>query len=285
MKRIKLITLLALFVTISFYSFGQLSERVNSNSSFKYGTRPVQGNFGFYIGANIQDVKDLGNRWKLRDSDTARIKNLLPLVLLRYYISDNDVLRFGINSKRQNIRIAGDLFKPATQGDITELKVQRTSSLFFINPGIEHHFLKSNIADVYLGASIPVGYVTEKQTDYVKATVDYSSSIMSRKALSYGFQGFMGIQAFIADLPMSIGLEIGVAALVENGKKWKVEYKQVVGGVPSSETYYAVNLDPEDRINPSTSLPVITSAYDRLSAKTSSIDGMARLTICYYFAN
>jgi len=292
MKKIKLITLLVFLVSFSLSSFGQLSERVNSNSTFKYGTRPVAGNLAIFIGANMQDYKDLQNRWNWDAKHPMdSVKNILPLVSIRYYLSDENVFRFGINSRRQNIKIVGDIFKPELSDSLTEVKYQRTTSKIYINPGIEHHFIKSNLADVYLGASIPIGLVTEKQFDYAKGNGSYTSITKSRKSLSYGFEGFVGIQAFIADLPLSIGVELGSTALVIGGKKWKVEYKNVVsGGTSTSETYYIINLDDADKLDKSNptelafSNTISTSEYKKLKAKTSSIDGMARITLSYYFA-
>jgi hypothetical protein len=288
MKKIKLITLSVFLISISYFSYGQLSERVNSNSSFKIGTRPVQGNLGIFIGLNRQDFNDLANRWSFdnKKQPMDSVKNFLPIISLRYYISDDNAVRFGINSRRSNLKIKGTFSERPDK--LTELEYQRAKSYFYINPGFEHHFLKSNLADVYLGASIPIGVVSEKHDDFLKGGSDYSSRTASRLSISYGAELFFGIQAFIADLPLSIGLEVGTSALVISGKKWKVEYKNVStsGGTTTttSETYYTLNLASDDIID--TSSPIysyVNSNYKSLKAKSSTIDGMARITLCYYF--
>jgi len=292
MKKIKLITLSIFLISFSNWSFGQLSERVNSNSSFKLGTRPVEGNLGLFIGVNIQDFKDLENRWNLNSKhsiDSTKIQNVLPVISLRYYISDNNALRIGITTRRSNLKIVGSFNDPDQRPDkLTDLKFQKTKSDLYLNPGYEHHFLKSNLADVYFAATIPLGFVTEKYTEYLSGTSDYVSYVRSRVSLAYGMEAFFGIQAFIADLPLSIGFEVGTSALVTSGKKWKVDYKSVISGTSTSETYYTLDLSTDDQNVISSSASsgissVIYSDYKDLKAKSASINGMARVTLCYYF--
>jgi len=291
MKKNLLISLSAFLIFVSFNSFGQLSERVNSNSSFKFGTRPLEGNLGIFIGLNRQDFNDLANRWNIDNSKQPidSIKNFLPVISLKYYISDDNAIRFGINSRRTNMKISGKFLNPDDRPDkLSEMEYQRSKSFFYVNPGYEHHFLKSNLADVYFAACIPLGMVSEKRDNYLKGSSDYTSDVMTRRSISYGGELFFGIQAFVADLPISIGLEVGTSALVIMGKKWKVEHKEVVtsGGTTTStnQTYYTQDLSTDDlsRVDASF-LPYVNSDFSSLKAKTSTIDGMARITLCYYF--
>jgi len=116
-------------------------------------------------------------------------------------------------------------------------------------------------------------------------TIDYSSFERSRFGFAYGFEGFFGVQAFVADLPLSIGLELGSSALGKLGKKWKVKSNTVVGGVATNQTYYTLNLDNNDKIDPASLVGALTQTNDfsKLNAKSFNVDGMARLTVSYYF--
>jgi len=270
-------------------SYAQLSDRVNSPSTFKIGTRPVAGNWGLVFAPSYQDFKDIINR--IDGDDSTETKNVLPVIALRMYNSDNLVLRIGIRSKSHNLKISGTLVSPPAGGSyITELKYQRRDAELYITPGAEYHFAKSNILDVYLGACIPLGYYKENQTDYMRMsdmTSAYQSIERKRLGFAYGFEGFFGVQAFVADLPFSIGLELGSTALGKLGKKWKVDSYNVAGGTATTQSYYTVNLDADDVIDPAffatTGTTIDSHAYSKLTAKSFNIDGMARLTLSYYF--
>ena len=272
------------------FTFAQLSDRVNSPSTFKIGTRPVAGNWGIVFAPSYQDFKDIVNR--IDGNDTTNVKNVLPVIALRIYSSDNLVFRIGLRSKSSNLKIAGTVVPPVGAINyISELKFQRRNAEFYITPGAEYHFSKSNILDVYVGACIPLGYFKENQTDYMRetgGTPTYSSYERNRFGLAYGFEGFFGIQSYIADLPLSIGLEVGSTALGKLGKKWKVDSYQVVGGIVTNQSFYTLNLDEDDKL-PTTLLGntvadyVSGQAYSKLTAKSFYVDGMARLTLSYYF--
>jgi len=269
------------------FTFAQLSDRVNSPSTFKIGTRPVAGNWGLLFAPTYQDFSDMINR--IDGKDSTNVANVLPIIALRMYHSDNVVYRIGIRSKSNDLKISGTVVPPTGGGSyVTDLKYQRRHAELYLTPGMEYHFSKSNILDIYLGASIPLGYYKENQTDYMKRsdqTIDYSSFERSRFGFAYGFEGFFGVQAFVADLPLSIGLELGTSALGKLGKKWKVKSNTVVGGVATNQTYYTLNLDNNDQIDPASLVGALTQTNDfsKLNAKSFNVDGMARLTVSYYF--
>ncbi len=268
------------------FTYAQLSDRVNSPSTFKIGTRPVAGNWGVVFAPTLQDFSDISSRIDGKDSTNSA--NVLPIIALRMYKSDNLVLRIGIRSKTKNLKIGGTVLAPTTGGNyITELKYQRRNAELYITPGAEYHFSKSNILDVYVGACIPLGYFKENQTDYMREsdlTGFYSSVERKRFGLAYGFEGFIGIQAFVADLPFSIGLELGSTGLGKLGKKWKVDSYSVAGGVATTQSYYTTNLDANDVIDPTiVGAAVQVEQFSKLTAKSFYVDGMARLTLSYYF--
>jgi hypothetical protein len=268
------------------FTFAQLSDRVNSPSTFKIGTRPVAGNWCLVFAPSYQDIKDLKSR--IDGNDSTEVKNSLPVIALRMYSSDNNVWRIGLRSMQKNLLFSGNLDPSlAANGGISEYKFQRKQSEFYITPGIEHHFAKSNILDIYVGACIPLGYKKDNNTDYMKSTSDYDSYEKSRFALAYGFEGFFGVQAFVADLPLSIGLELGTTALGVVGKKWKVAHSSSVGGTVTNQTYYQVYKDDSDALTAADQIiynNVLTPLqFSKLKAKSFTTDGMARLTISYYF--
>ena len=268
------------------FSFAQLSDRVNSPSTFKIGTRPVAGNWGVTFAPTFQDFSDIANR--IDGNDTTNVKNVLPIIAIRMYKSDNFVVRIGIRSKTSNLKISGTVVPPIVgTGYLTDLKYQRRNAEFYLTPGAEYHFSKSNILDVYLGACIPLGYFKENETDYMRMsdlTTDYTSKERKRFGLAYGFEGFVGIQAFVADLPFSIGLELGTVGLGKTGKKWKVDSYSVTGGVVTTQSYYTLNLDDNDKIDPTVVGGLVQiENFTKLTAKSFYVDGMARITLSYYF--
>lgn len=268
------------------FTYAQLSDRVNSPSTFKIGTRPVTGNWGIVFAPSYQDFKDIINR--IDGNDSTETKNVLPVIALRMYKSDNMVWRIGLRSKSHNLKVSGTVLVPTgATSYVTELKYQRRDAELYLTPGAEYHFAKSNILDVYLGACIPLGYYKENQTDYMRMsdqTVAYQSIERKRFGFAYGFEGFFGVQAFVADLPFSIGLELGSTALGKLGKKWKVDSYTVAGGTATTQSYYTLNLDDNDQIDPTVVGGLVQSeAFSKLTAKSFNVDGMARLTLSYYF--
>lgn len=245
--------------------YSQLSDRVNSPSTFKVGTRPVAGNMGLYFGLAYNEVE----YWFDHDLDYTG----LPIISLKYYMSDANVLRIGIQTSRTTEKAVGTVDPLVDGTTLTEKNFVDINTKFLFSPGIEHHFTSSNILDVYVGALLPIGFRSEEYTDDEVYTLgNYSKYTRSLFSLTYGYEVFVGVQAFVADLPLAVGLDFGVAGLGHLKTKYKHEVQQKLGAITSNQTYYTPDAD----------FPGGTK-YKELSASDSKFQGNIRLTLAYFF--
>ena len=65
-----------------------------------------------------------------------------------------------------------------------------------------------------------------------------------RKSLCVGLEAFIGLQAFIADLPVSVGFEYGLSGMFHTGQKVKTEVYDAVNN--TTQTTYQLLGDPTD---------------------------------------
>lgn len=269
MKLLKVISFATLFVTTASISFAQLSDRQNNPGKFKIGTRPVAGNLGVMIGGSMSDLQAAFG------GDST--KNTLPLLVFKYYKKDDMVWRLGLKINKKSKVRAGSA-DTSLLSNITRRDSSSMSSEFLLYPGIEKHFLNSNIFDAYLTASIPLGFLretAEDNTDYVNPitlTNDYTRHSMSKFSFAYGIEASFGIQAFIADLPLALGLEMGLSGIGYRGEKFKNEDESSVANVSTSQTYYTYKDDP------------MNVRYKKLKSNSYEMKGTVRLTLSYYFA-
>ena len=98
-----------------------------------------------------------------------------------------------------------------------------------------------------------------------------SSSTTTKRAFVIGIGAFIGIQAFIADLPLALGAEFGVSSRFDTGVKYKT-VNEVTGN--DTQTYYSSAIE---------NLPGENVDYDSLKARTGEIGGQFRFTLTYYF--
>jgi hypothetical protein len=262
MKKLQYFVLITLIVG-STNVFAQLSDRVNSPSTFKVGTRPVMGNLGLYFGVSYNDIQD----WI--DSDMEYTG--LPIVSLKYYSTDNNVWRIGFQSSTANKVLKGTI-EGNLAGDMVEQKLVDNTSKLTFSPGYEHHFTSSNILDVYVGTLIPIGW--DRQKWVVNETYnnsDYNNYSRMRTSITYGLEVFVGVQAFIADLPLALGLDFGAAALGHLNDKYKHQESTKVGASTTDQTYYTVD---------DTGVGI---QYLTLNQRDYQLEGNIRFTITYFF--
>ena len=153
---------------------------------------------------------------------------------------------------------------------------------FRVSPGIAYHFSPKNILDVYVGATIPLGvdamnsvYETE---NYQVVTNDATGTHSLQKyevkdnynynSFTIGLGAFIGLQAFVADLPLSLGFEYGLTGMLRTNDKW---YHEVADGEGNSQTYYTRDGD--------------YLHFDQLTNKSKYMGTDLRFTITYYFNN
>jgi len=254
-----------LFCSTNVYS--QLSDRVSSPSTFKVGTRPVMGNYGLFFGLAYNELE----YWFDNDLEY----NGLPIVSLKYYKTDNNVWRIGFQTSTTNEIEKGKVDPLVNGGTLIEKKLIDNSSRFTFYPGFERHFTSSNILDVYMGWLIPVGWDRERLVDEKSYNnSNYDNYSRTRTSLTYGFEGFVGVQAFVADLPLALGIDFGAAAMGHVFDRYKHEYSSKVGATVVDQVFYTV----DETIG-------IGTQYESLSRRDFQLQGNVRLTITYFFKN
>ena len=183
----------------------QITTGESSAQVVRTGNRAESGNFGLYLGATTDMFKNLMN------ADQAELK-ALPLINFKYMINDNVEARLGLEwwtvSTGENE--AGE----NSEGDYeTEYKHKVTSKYFY--PGIAYHFSNNNLLDVYVGAELPIGWeatIEKNFADYDGKDFDYDTKSVERD-FNIGLGAFVGLQAYVANLPLAIGVEYGISSL------------------------------------------------------------------------
>ena len=263
-KHFPLIVLL--FFGLSLTGYSQLSDRVNSPSTFKVGTRPVQGNLGLYFGLAYNEIE----YWFDHDLDYTG----LPIISVKYYMTDNNVIRIGIQTSRTSEKAKGTVDPLVDGSNLTEKNHVDVNSKFLFSPGYEHHFTSSNILDVYVGGLLPLGWRSEELVNDVSYTGgNYSHYTRSLLSFTYGYEVFVGVQAFVADLPLAVGLDFGVAGLGHLKTKYTHVVSSKVGAVATNQTFYTLDSDPLAG----------GTLYKDLNSSDSKFQGNIRLTLTYYF--
>lgn len=139
-----------------------------------------------------------------------------------------------------------------------------TTNRFY--PGVAYHFSPNNILDIYGGAELLFGWNKEK--DQVLYDDKYSGGAGSMTSTQFGGGLFIGLQAFIADLPVAVGIEYGFHGYGNHGLKYKQETED--GDV------YQINPDMFKNIN-------VEGGAKKMGASTSNFGQQVRFTISYYF--
>lgn len=278
MKYIRLTACLCIINFFAIGAFAQLSDRVNNPSKFKTGTRPIAGNMGFYLGISTEDIKTWTAKEDTATNDSAstaeEIKSIIPLVSLKFYIKDDLVFRVGVKASKEKTVRDGEI-DPAVNGAgglTSKTDINVTSETYF-SPGIEKHFLNSNLLDAYVVGTLPIGYIKEKVVDsWHNDLNDFQENTMTKNSLAYGLEGHIGLQAFIADLPLALGLELGLSGIGYRGEKHKNVVSSSIGGVKTDQKYYTLKDDPQN------------TKYSNLKSNSFDTNGSIRLTLSYYFS-
>lgn len=182
----KKLSLILFFLCVgSMISQAQISTGESSANVIRVGNRAQKGDFGLYLGATSTMFKDLTSVDDFK---------ALPLINLKYMYSDKVEARLGIEWWRKSDSKEVDNYKESTS---------ESSMLFY--PGIAYHFSKSNILDVYVGGELPFGWGTNGY--------EYGDEDESASNFNIGLGAFIGLQAYVCNLPIAVGLEYGVSTM------------------------------------------------------------------------
>jgi hypothetical protein len=190
------------------------------------------------------------------------------------YKSSSLAFRAGIKLYKESESASGDLIDLLTDTDNGSYEYKQNDREYIIAPGIEKHFNASNIFDVYTGLDLFVGFgkYTEIQNQ-TYANDDFDNYKLSSTNLVLGVGPVVGVSVFIAQLPVSLGLEYGVNIKYSTEGKDHYETESRVGGVTSSQDYYTSN--------------VIPGTYSKLKQSSMGINTNenVRIVLNIYFGN
>jgi hypothetical protein len=241
-------------------SFAQLSQRTNDPSNFKFGTRPQAGDWGL----NLQLYAAGGSNFTNYFQD-------VPIVNLQYYKDADLAFRFGIRASKHKTVFKGesneDMYNP---NGLSEIKYKSSAREYMVYVGAEKHFSMTNILDVYTGAQIPLGFSGNTIKNKISYTNgDEGKTITRSNSFIYGVECFVGLQAFIADLPIAVGAEWGLAGY---GKLFDRTYNYSEYTGMDTQEYYTTNADASG------------TEYTKLHSRKFDMDNMVRFRISYYFS-
>lgn len=262
--KFKQLLLTCLMVGMFLSSFAQLSKRSNDPSNFKFGTRPQNGDWGVNMQLYAVGGNSFNNYFKS-----------LPIINVQHYIADDKAIRFGVRASKAKTLFTGestaelDTLNTLLNGDLAKQKNRQSTREYMFYLGLEKHFAPTNLLDVYVGAQGSLGFssdVNQSKIDYL--TAGRKNYTMSRSnSLIYGLEAFIGLQAFVADLPVAVGIEWGLAGY---GKLFNKTFNSIETETKTTE-YYTTDSDPA------------TLYYSKLSSRKYDLDNMVRFRISYYF--
>lgn len=165
----------------------QITTGENSSKVIRTGNRAQAGNFGIYFGGTTDMFRNLGNGGPDKFS-------CLPLINLKYMKTDQLEYRLGF-----------EWWKKSESNDNGDVETSSSESSFLFYPGVAYHFSRNNLLDVYVGGELPFGFGS--------MGVEYDDEDSSASQFKVGLGAFIGLQAYIANLPLAVGLEYGVSTL------------------------------------------------------------------------
>lgn len=265
----KFVPLILFVLTVSGISHAQITTRENDSTSYKIGARPVKGTKGVAVGVNLNDTT----------YSNFSIGGQGIMIIGKYHLTDRTVLRgsFRFNKDAKTTR------GMEIDTSITNIGGQLVHDLKFssreygIMPGIERHFHPSNIFDIYVGAEALIGF----RRKVAVINKDYTSDVYSHEKRTTpetltGLSGIVGLNFFVADLPLSIGLEYNFLTIWSfGGKTHVIRETKDPAGVVNSDDYYTQEKDAED--NPD------DFAYTKLKRNSVTSNDSFRIMLNFYF--
>lgn len=279
MKKILFSALMACFALTA---SAQISEGAPSAKKYTTGNRPLKGAFGLYVGAETNLFQDMPNTGF----------HVLPIVNLKYMASDNFEIRLGMKfwKQRETLAFGNNSGEDAVTGaNFVEEKYSAKGVIADnqFRPGFAYHFTKSNLLDVYAGIEGIIGW--RRNVANVWASIDGNEVTLNTRnaGIQFGAGAFIGLQAFIARLPLALGLEYGISTVWDGALKGHQYYKD-------ANTEYTVYY--EDATHDNTGFDFFTTAgitggndqrgddtFDYMRARKGRWGNTIRLTLSYYF--
>jgi len=137
------IVLIILLLPVPFLAAAQLSDRVNNPTTLRAGTRPIQGNMGVYFGMSYNDIVDL-----LENQNNYEYSGI-PLVSLKYYVTDRWAARLGFQTYKESAIITGEVDPALSPRYYTERNFTDIVGRYLFTPGVEYHFASTNLPQIF----------------------------------------------------------------------------------------------------------------------------------------
>ncbi len=184
----KLLCLLAVCLGVGTAN-AQITTGESSAKVIRTGNRAQAGNFGIYLGATTDMFNKIGDDCNF---------SAIPLINLKYMKTDKLEYRLGIEWWKESHSEEA----PSEEGDIEQ---SNSKSTFTLSPGFAYHFSNKNLLDVYVGAELPFGFASIGS--------EYEGEDANISNFHIGLGAFIGLQAYIGNLPLAIGAEYGLSTM------------------------------------------------------------------------
>ena len=181
----------------------QITTGESTSKVIRTGNRAQAGNFGIYFGGTTDMFKNI--------FDGNAKFSALPLINLKYMGTDQLEYRLGLEWWNKTTS-SSETVDGGEEGGKTTYDSSNGESSFMFYPGVAYHFNNKNLLDVYVGGELPFGFAG--------SSFDMGETDGSANSFRIGVGAFIGLQAYIANLPVALGLEYGISSLyntVSNG--------------------------------------------------------------------
>ena len=272
-------------------SFAQLSTRTNYDGNFKLNTRPQAGDAALHFVIPIVDL----STDTIPDAGLYKGNSLIAedLLTFKYYYTDDLVFRAGIRLAADNHIVNGTAVDSTSTNQINEedeFETVNTRSIlreYNLALGAEKHFTNDNIFDVYAGGEARIGLGKDRSVmEYTYFNGDVDNTSMTTNTSIFGVAGVVGFNVFVAELPISVGMEYGWSAKWIFGGTTKVERTQELddADIDFSEEWEQVETDAFGDLDLNDlGLP---RQYSSLSQRQFNMENnnSVRVNICIYFS-
>ena len=223
----------------------QLSTRENQDTRYKFGGRPVAGDMALTFGLTVNNASFGEDIDETRDISVWNRLSRGNLIIAKKFIADDLAIRAGIRLYRDSRSLKGEVDSIPTTGagqwTLSEVEFKESSREYMLVPGIEKHFSSSNIFDVYAAGDLYLGFGRDKSVNsQTNMDGDVTSTTQTTPYTIVGLGGVIGVNVFVLDLPVSVGVEYGLSAFWQLGNRTKVE----VETPDESYEYFTVANDP-----------------------------------------
>jgi len=259
----------------------QLSTRTGAEGQYPFGTRPVAGTKMLTLNFNLQTESDDDSTSSFGDNMYKRLGlGDGRLFRAKYFLSSNLAVRGAINITRDSKVSKGDIDTTGSySGGAIGNDLRSIDRSFLLVPGLEYHFAYTNFFDVYAGSDVILGRGAQVSRNYQEFSGDaYNRMQMKTPYTAFGLNPFVGANIFLANLPLSIGIEYGITAAWKFGDKTKVTSEtKTAGGTETSREYFTQEKDPFDNVD--------SNEYSKLSKRHGVINTVDnfRITLNLYF--